>query len=267
MVIHTFGAYFGLTVTWFLTSSHTREHKDNCSTYSSDLFSLAGTVFLWVMWPSFNAAVANPGNSELRALVNTFLSLTSSTMATFLVSRLLGESKFDVIHVQNSTLAGGVAMGVAANLIVTPVGAIICGFLVGTISVIGYVYLTPFLDRKFNIQDICGVNNLHGMPGICSCLIGIFTTLGATRESYGTEFDMLFPKGTSQAAYQSAGLFITLAIAIIGGIITGMLMVGGWKISGVEKKDFFNDRTFWNLPSDYDVVIDKQANQELQDLP
>jgi len=219
------------------------------------------------MWPSFNAAVANPGNSELRALVNTFLSLTSSTMASFLVSRLLGENKFDIVHIQNSTLAGGVAMGVAANLIITPVGAIICGFLVGAISVLGYVFVTPFLSAKFNIQDVCGVNNLHGMPGICSCLIGIFATLGATRERYGEEFDALFPKESYQAAYQTAGLCITLAMAVIGGAITGFLMVGGWRISGVAKHDFFNDRTFWNLPSDYDFVIDKENDHELIDLP
>lgn len=56
-------------------------------------------------------------------------------------------------------------MGVVAHLHVTPVGAIVCGFVVSFISVLGYRFLTPFLSKRFNIQDVCGVNNLHGMPG------------------------------------------------------------------------------------------------------
>jgi len=258
MVIHTFGAYFGLAVCWFLTSHQTRTHKDNTSSYNSDIFSLAGTLFLWIMWPSFNAAVARPGLGQVRAVVNTFLCLTSSTMATFILSRFISDNKFDIVHIQNSTLAGGVAMGVAADLFVSPLGAIICGFLVGCISVVGYKHITPYLSHKFNIQDICGINNLHGMPGICSCIIGIFVTLAAKKETYGDEYSSYFPRGESQAGYQTAGLFITIGIAIIGGSFTGLLMARGWKISGLIKDDFFNDRTFWHLPSDYEYVIDKE---------
>jgi len=257
MVIHTFGAYFGLAVCWFMTSHQTRSHKDNTNSYNSDIFSLAGTLFLWIMWPSFNAATATPGIGQVRALSNTFICLTSSTMASFLVSRLIGENKFDIVHIQNSTLAGGVAMGVAANLHITPLGAIICGFLVGSISICGYRYLTPFLSQRFNIQDICGINNLHGMPGICSCIIGIFVTLAAKRETY-EDFDTLFPQGDKQAGYQTAGLFITIGIAIFGGSITGLMMARGWKLGGLVKEDFFNDRTFWSLPTDYEYVIDKE---------
>eukprot|EP01114_Cavostelium_apophysatum_P008484 TRINITY_DN2100_c0_g1_i3.p1 TRINITY_DN2100_c0_g1~~TRINITY_DN2100_c0_g1_i3.p1 ORF type:complete len:515 (+),score=113.67 TRINITY_DN2100_c0_g1_i3:165-1709(+) len=264
MTIHTFGAYFGLSVCWFLTSHQTRTHKDNTSAYNSDIFSLAGTLFLWIMWPSFNAAIARPGHAETRAIVNTFISICSSTMATYLLSRLTGENKFDIVHIQNSTLAGGVIMGVAADLHVTPVGAIICGFVVGIISVLGYKYLTPFLSRKFNIQDICGINNLHGMPGICSCIVGIFVTLAAknNKELYGDEYSDYFPQGDHQAGYQAAGLFITIGIAILGGSFTGLLMARGWRLGGLVKADFFNDRTFWHLPTDYEYVIDKDDAEE-----
>lgn len=58
MTIHTFGAYYGLSICWFLTNENTLNHKDNSSRYTSDLFSLAGTLWLWMMWPSFNAALA-----------------------------------------------------------------------------------------------------------------------------------------------------------------------------------------------------------------
>jgi len=270
MTIHTFGAYYGLTICFFLTSSATRSHKDNTSAYSSDIFSLAGTLFLFICWPSFNAAAATTSLGQTRALVNTFLSISSSTIATFIVSRWVSDDKkFDVVHIQNSVLAGGVAMGVVADLVVSPYGAMICGFSAGVISVWGYKYLTPFLANKFNIQDVCGIHNLHGLPGIVSCIIGVFVTLASkdtiynnqeynwTHEDYAS-----FPQGASQSGYQLAGLAITLGIAIGGGLITSLFMVRGWKFAGLVRADFFNDRYFWSFPSDYEYVIDKDEDLE-----
>jgi hypothetical protein len=60
-----FGAYFGLSVCFFLTSKKTHGHPDNTSCYSSDLFSFAGTLFLWLLWPSFNAVIAAPGRPRV----------------------------------------------------------------------------------------------------------------------------------------------------------------------------------------------------------
>jgi len=271
MTIHTFGCYYGLAVTFFLTSSATHDHKDNCSSYNSDLFSLAGTLFLWIMWPSFNAAVAPAGTYESRAIINTFLSITASAISSFVVSRFIAERKFEIVHIQNSTLAGGVAMGVAAHLNLNPAGAIGIGFLSGVISVLGYRHLTPLLSRKFNIQDICGINNLHGMPGILSCLVGIFATLRASRDHSLYDdvggintFAANFPQGDNQAAYQTAGLFITLGIAILSGLLTGFVLMIAERLSPIVKRDYFNDRTFWHLPSDYDYVIDAKKEDHIE---
>ena len=40
--------------------------------YSSDLFSLLGTIILWVFWPSFNGLLA-VGAARHRAVINTYL--------------------------------------------------------------------------------------------------------------------------------------------------------------------------------------------------
>jgi len=45
------------------------------------------------------------------------------------------------VHIQNATLAGGVAMGASANLIVHPFGALLTGSCAGALSVIGYRYI------------------------------------------------------------------------------------------------------------------------------
>lgn len=46
------------------------------------------------------------------------------------------------MHIQNASLAGGVAMGTSANLMVTPYGSAIIGSLAAILSVLGYKYIT-----------------------------------------------------------------------------------------------------------------------------
>lgn len=71
-------------------------------------------------------------------LVPSLLSVTS-----FVVSALVShENKLDMVHVQNSTLAGGVAVGTVCNLLLGAHGAVLIGIIAGTISVLGYRYLT-----------------------------------------------------------------------------------------------------------------------------
>eukprot|EP00696_Hemimastix_kukwesjijk_P008402 gnl/Hemi2/20612_TR6837_c0_g23_i1.p1 gnl/Hemi2/20612_TR6837_c0_g23~~gnl/Hemi2/20612_TR6837_c0_g23_i1.p1 ORF type:complete len:475 (-),score=147.35 gnl/Hemi2/20612_TR6837_c0_g23_i1:248-1672(-) len=261
-IIHVFGAYFGLAATPWLTTEEARSSKHNAANYSSDLFSFAGTIFLWMMWPSFNAAVVPTGDPALRALVNTFLSLTSSTMGTFMASRLFSDHVFQMVHVQNLTLAGGVVMGVAAHLNISPAGAIGCGFLAGFCSTFAFIYLTPVLE-KINVHDVCGVHNLHGMPGIMGALAGIFAAKRAVNDPslYGTdEYAVLFPAGDSQPGRQALALGITLGLALVGGTLTGLLMKLAGKLNDIDPQDWFNDRRFWHIPSDYYHVFDPDHN-------
>lgn len=45
------------------------------------------------------------------------------------------------VHIQNSTLAGGVAVGACADILLEPYAAMISGCLVGLLSLIGFVYI------------------------------------------------------------------------------------------------------------------------------
>lgn len=53
-------------------------------------------------------------------------------------------------------------MGAACTLSMTPGGALVVGLAAGTLSVLGFSYLTPFLDRTIGLGDTCGIHNLHG---------------------------------------------------------------------------------------------------------
>lgn len=152
---------------------------------------MIGTLFLFIMWPSFNgglvpagacvAAVRGawchlsvPPGGQFRAIVNTSLSLASATMATFIASRYFrAEGKFCMVDVQNATLAGGVAMGSCANLHIGPPSAIAIGIIAGVVSTAGFNRLLPWLEKKIGLHDTCGVHNLHGMPGVIGGLASI----------------------------------------------------------------------------------------------
>lgn len=74
-----------------------------------------GTIFLWLFWPSFNSASLK-GDDQQRATINTLLSIAASCVISFAVSAFVSKkNKFNMVHVQNSTLAGGVAIGTAAG--------------------------------------------------------------------------------------------------------------------------------------------------------
>jgi ammonium transporter Rh len=92
IVIHAFGAFFGLAATKFLTPSLSLSSADNSAVYHSDMFAMIGTIFLWIFWPSFNGALAIE-DSFVRAIVNTVIALTGSCVCAFVFSYILREER------------------------------------------------------------------------------------------------------------------------------------------------------------------------------
>lgn len=119
------------------------------------------------------------------------------------------------VHIQNATLAGGVAMGTAAEFMISPYGSLIVGFICGIISTFGYLVITvslteeqvhlsiichlradwfisvfsmqPFMEKYLKIQDTCGIHNLHAMPGVLGAVVGAITAATASESVYGHE--------------------------------------------------------------------------------
>eukprot|EP01114_Cavostelium_apophysatum_P019573 TRINITY_DN6345_c0_g1_i2.p1 TRINITY_DN6345_c0_g1~~TRINITY_DN6345_c0_g1_i2.p1 ORF type:complete len:781 (+),score=118.55 TRINITY_DN6345_c0_g1_i2:53-2344(+) len=248
MVIHTFGAYFGLAASLLLTPRGARGNSDNSAVYRSDLFSMIGTIFLWIYWPSFNAALG-VGATQHRAVINTVLSISASCVITFVASNIIrGERVFNMVDIQNATLAGGVAMGAASDMIHHPAVALGVGTFAGLVSVFGFSRLQPFLERKIGLHDTCGVHNLHGMPGIIGAIAGISAAAWAPAGVYGLQLSVVFPdrpgrSAQSQALHQFAYLGITLGFAIVGGLLTGLFV----RLIPRPKK-FFVDDQHWEVP-------------------
>eukprot|EP00093_Oithona_nana_P008154 08154.XXX_80611_78065_1 [CDS] Oithona nana genome sequencing. len=239
--VHTFGAYFGLACSRVLYDKNVEKSKNEGSGYTSDLFSMIGTIFLWMFWPSFNSATAIPGDAQQRAILNTYFSLCACVLSAFAMSALLNDhKKFVMEHIQNATLAGGVAIGAVADLMVGPWAALTIGGLAGILSVVGFEFVSPWLSKRLHIHDTCGVHNLHGMPGVFGSLISCIVVAFASIAEYGDSLSAIMPRfekldkdkegygeadiASKQAVYQLLALVVTILIAVVGGSITGMIM-------------------------------------------
>jgi len=229
MYVHTFGAYFGLAATYFYKPKKAKE-DDKCEgDYNSQLVAMVGTLFLWMFWPSFNGALAGDFQQQ-RVIVNTVFAISSSCVTACAVSRIY-KQRLDMEVVLNATLAGGVAIGSASDLIVNGGAAMAIGGIAGVVSAVGFLMLGPFLLNKINLHDTCGVHNLHGIPGIIGAVVGAISASLAD-SSFGNDetlnqtFSAIAEDNRTTAEqgwFQLAALGCTLCIAIVGGIISGAL--------------------------------------------
>ena len=178
-------------------------------------------------------------------VTNTVLSLCGSAVAAFLSSYALRrERAFNMVDIQNATLAGGVAVGAVANLPILPAVALAIGTVSGVLSVVGYVHVQPFLEKHLSLRDTCGVHNLHGLPSILGGFVSALAVAYVDENALGVSFT----PGAAGAGVQIAYMFSTLGISIVGGWLTGL--VSSLEIFGPLQDDvLFSDQTAWTTPS------------------
>nr|XP_057911825.1 rh50-like protein [Doryrhamphus excisus] len=282
ILIHLFACYFGLGVTFVLyRPTLSKGHSKEITSYHSDILSLMGTLFLWVFWPSFNSALTLKGDDQHRAILHTFIGLSSSTLTAFALTAVFNKrGKLTMADIQNVTLAGGVTVGASVDMMISPSAAYALGIMGCTACFFGYKYLSPFLARHMKIQDQCGIHNLHGLTGLISSTAGICAILLATEETYGPSMYQIFshrapPEGDpkllelqelvpglkpglgrtaeEQALYQVAAIFSTIAASTVGGLMTGLVLKMPFLASPADE-DCFDDEPFFDLPSDVSQV-------------
>jgi len=289
MIVHVFGAYFGLAVSRMIYSRKVCMSQALSMSYKSEMYTFIGTLFLWAYWPNVNASFVD-GSSENRALANTFYALAASCTASFSFTVLQSkEGKFNVFHLQNATLAGGVAVGSIAAMFLHPWGAVIVGIVGALGSVLGYKYFVPKLRRVFKIHDTRGVQAAHGVPGILSGVASILVALLADEKTYGSEsLYKLYParapidnstkfiqlkliapsippgedrKAHEQALYQMACLGITILLAVVGGLITGLIIRLSF-FDPVSVNDAFDDHPDFEESNCIDVSSDVEYDDD-----
>ena len=222
---------------------------------------MVGTLFLFAYWPSFNGALGS-GTTMQRAIINTYLSIACSVIACIIVSKFVHGGKLNMEIVLNASLAGGVAVGSAADIIISPFGSMIAGFITGSISAFGFAYLSAFVKKHIKLHDTCGVLNLHGIPGVIGALLSAIMASRAG-DNFGDNLATNFPLQAArtpqeQAGYQLAGLGLCLGIAIGGGLFTGFVTSREW-FHPIPVDAIFDDKHHWA-----NCVIEHEELHELK---
>ena len=199
VVIHAFGALFGLGTIVALTSA--REFRTPIQAdATSDRFSMVGSMVLWVFWPSFCSALVAPADVSKTA-INVIMALCASTLATYVCS-VVFRKKIAIADIANAALAGGVAIGSTCDK-VSPAVAFGIGVMAGAISTFGFAVLQSKLQAMTRKVDTCGVLYLHGLPGLMGGLAAVFVVSGIDR------------------AMQLRGIAIAIVLSIACGLIAG----------------------------------------------
>jgi ammonium transporter Rh len=250
--VHIFGAYFGLALARAL-GPRPRDGNgvEPQMSHPNAIFTMIGTLFLLVSWPSFNAALAPEGATQHRVILNTVVALVASTTVAFGFSRVVrGGKRFDMEDVQNATLAGGVSMGAVCDFPLGFWGAALLGSVAALISVTGYSRVAARL-REWGLQDTAGIHNLHAMPGMLSGIASVIAMAVATKEQWGGRNPDFLPEGRSfgqQAGVQMAAILIALALAISSGTLTGYLLRHPFfDPVGTPAIHYFQDESLWHM--------------------
>lgn len=199
VMIHAFGAYFAFGMVPMLTTKKELEMSGETSKTSNE-FAMLGSAALWIFWPSFCSALVSVNQIPLVA-INTILALCGSTISTYSFSILI-RGKVEIGDIANASLAGGVAIGASvAN--VTPGWSMLIGLVAGSLSVIGYNFIQPILQKLTGGVDTCGVHNLHGMPGVFGGIVAIGLV--------------------ASPVWQITGIVISVVFAVIAGVGVGFI--------------------------------------------
>ena len=203
IVIHAFGAFFGLGIVKTMTTKKEFEEPIE-SDAISDRFSMLGSMVLWLFWPSFCAALVLPEQIP-HTVVNVVLALCGSTVATYFASVALRRGKISIADIANASLAGGVAIGSTCDHANHPT-AFVIGLLSGALSTYGFAIIQSKLQSKTKSVDTCGVLNLHGLPGLMGGIAAMFVVDGISKST------------------QIKGIAISIVVAIAAGYITGKIL-------------------------------------------
>ncbi|MEZ5225792.1 MAG: ammonium transporter [Acidimicrobiales bacterium] len=178
---------------------------------------ITGCFILFIGWFGFN-----PG-SELAAdlavpdiAVTTGLAAAAGAVGAVLTITFKS-GKPDVGMAGNGLLAGLVSITAGCGTL-TPLGAVITGFLGGIIVVLSVL----FIDTKLKIDDPVGAVSVHGVCGVWGTLaVGLFA-------HHGDAFvDAAYPLADG-TEYTSSGLFYGGGINQLIVQLLGVLIVAAW---------------------------------------
>ncbi len=171
-----------------------------------------GVFILWFGWYGFNAGSTLSGTDLSIAHVATTTTLAAAMGAIgAMITSWVWFGKPDPSVSLNGALAGLVGI-TAGTWVVSPVGAVIIGFLAGIIVVLS----VEFLDKKLHIDDPVGAVSVHGTAGAWGTIaVGLFADGGNDSGIVG----LFYGGGAAQLGVQVLGVLAVFAYVVVAALI------------------------------------------------
>ena len=143
-----------------------------------------GVFILWMGWFGFNpgSQLAASGAVNRTAICHVFLTTNLAAAAGGVATMFLTWLKYK--KPSFSLTLNGVGITAGCDL-VSPVGAVIIGFICGTVL----VFSIEFIDHVLHIDDPVGASSVHGVCGILGTLLtGLLSTSNGALYGHGWGF-------------------------------------------------------------------------------
>ncbi|TNM95654.1 hypothetical protein fugu_016737 [Takifugu bimaculatus] len=242
MQLHIFGPFFGLALTWILDwKGCEKQFEKEKSAYKSGLFSMLGSVFIWMFWPSFNSILVDDRTPvrALEAVLSTYLALAASAVTAAAVTVLSNpKGALNLIQMHSCIHAGGVAIGVCLTAVRHPWEAMTVGYSAAVLSTAGFRYLKVWIsidetkesmacsphDAQVNLifqgpmllahwfHDARDVLSTHAIPGLLGWVAHLLLQIQACDDP---------ATAVRFAVFHMCTLFLTLALSLSMGLVTG----------------------------------------------
>ncbi len=210
-VVHLNSAVAGLVAAIYLGKRIGYNHKEKISAHNVPL-TILGAALLWFGWFGFNAGSAlASGELAGLALLNTNIAAAAGTFAWFFIE-YNREEKATAIGMISGSIAGLVAITPAAGF-VTPLSAILIGFISGWLCYLAVEFLKP----KLGYDDSLDAFGIHGIGGLWGAIAtGLFATTavnegGANGLFYGNA-SLLYSQIASSLIVMFYSAIVTFAI-------------------------------------------------------
>ena len=219
MLVHMCAAYFGIGVAIVLHEKRSFDEPMYSSTHSVT-FVWLGSLVLFVLWPSFVTALANPADTTW-GMITCYMAGLGSVISAYIVSMIVAKKVNPLVYAY-ALLAGMVAIG-SPLYSVGPWGALLIGLAAGALSVLCFTYMQPWVSKKMGTVDMMGVHNLHGMAGWLGALSICVITLSIDNLVFAV---------------------VTFALAIGTGALAGLVVRatrGKMEVLADDDTDFFKN--------------------------
>ena len=234
LVVHAFGGLYGLAFLCAMPRSKARPISSAALESATgfvytDTVAFIGSMFLFVLWPSFNGGFSE-GAVLHRVILNTFF----ASMAAVLTSAAFfsSDDKLNIWAMQNSVLSGALGIGSAAAAVKSPAAAAGIGVIAALGCFLGYRFLNRILVAR-GLLDTCGAFFLHGVVGLLAGLISVVVArVESDSKLGGFPITDVYPErepdgdhtAAGQAKAQLAGIAITIVLSFASGILSSAIL-------------------------------------------